>query len=983
MQVIKILQDESSTALRRFSVSVFQLPKISLVAVHPAESKAFDDLDDCIDRVLAEGDEEAPQGLKESVEEALIAEIEPSAIWAMTMALTLPSVIVCLLFSDIGFGVDVYNVLYDFETLSIALYSILIALCISLFLCDVQRWQLWPKLGACVIGWALFVSATLLNGTSYPQGPLIVGLLHGPVLLGVIRYLLCIRVYSGVFYRAVYILAVVLGLLVLGLWLCWIVVENWDGQHYWNEDERTRLSLELDDLHKALKVDYILHCVKVAGGQGALSVDPEENNRLYEKCSTTLTTAYIVYVTPMIVSFTLLVLAVFCKLRAKNALVENGDALSNSQETEASLKTFVVFTSLLIMCFWIASSIAGSSSSMSGAVMGFAAAGSLVLFVWAFLSFGKARLVEAAHKSPLVASLLDMASSDWARALFICMVNVGLLIVVLLDFLRQCIRSLWWKDRPEKERGKLSGGMSEFVERLKGWHWGNVPVYVTAGIVISARSYCSDESDSSCIGFWQGTVVATILGFVLKLNAVVMQQKLIGEELGKSVRIQKFVGIDKPGIRAIEKILKQPGYSMAKVAILCGGPDWPTSVLTGIMRLSVVQMLLGTMPCIFLIIPCVLSGALLNRTGEGAIWSALASTVLAVAGLIQAVAMVFAAYILQNTAQKPEHEAVAELTRQEAMRNETTSRLTEWTALPTYTKILLVLAGSFSTLCFRPFELTDRISEEFSEGGLDGSVVNLLKPLGWLSLTSVDAEIDRLIDIGHNPRDYTVAGERRRRESDVSIERKLERSSSVKFRREVYEEASKMAEEHYLAGWMAREGTDDSIVKTTTAVIKKEEKQTPWRSDFKCGSGWPSDDGKREKSECNPDGEFPCCSTSGYRDRESHYKKFERHFADFVRELNAENRRNQEFHIFLIEQFDNQLFNRGWLFNVGFTEALRSLNEKQPDCIVMQDVDNLPMSGIELGYHQRCSEGIGDYATTNYCGEDVIPFANHNPEASK
>ncbi|EER02811.1 beta-1,4-galactosyltransferase, putative [Perkinsus marinus ATCC 50983] len=587
------------------------------------------------------------------------------------MALTLPSVIVCLLFSDIGFGVDVYNVLYDFETLSIALYSILIALCISLFLCDVQRWQLWPKLGACVIGWALFVSATLLNGTSYPQGPLIVGLLHGPVLLGVIRYLLCIRVYSGVFYRAVYILAVVLGLLVLGLWLCWIVVENWDGQHYWNEDERTRLSLELDDLHKALKVDYILHCVRVAGGQGALSVDPEENNRLYEKCSTTLTTAYIVYVTPMIVSFTLLVLAVFCKLRAKNASVENGDALSNSQETEASLKTFVVFTSLLIMCFWIASSIAGSSSSMSGAVMGFAAAGSLVLFVWAFLSFGKARLVEAAHKSPLVASLLDMASSDWARALFICMVNVGLLIVVLLDFLRQCIRSLWWKDRPEKERGKLSGGMT----------------------------------------------------------------------------------------------------------------------------------------------------------------------------------------------------------------------------------------GSFSTLCFRPFELTDRISEEFSEGGLDGSVVNLLKPLGWLSLT--------------------------------------------------------------------REETDDSIVKTTTAVIKKEEKQTPWRSDFKCGSGWPSDDGKREKSECNPDGEFPCCSTSGYRDRESHYKKFERHFADFVRELNVENRRNQEFHIFLIEQFDNQLFNRGWLFNVGFTEALRSLNEKPPDCIVMQDVDNLPMSGI------------GDYATTNYCGEDVIPFANHNPEASK
>lgn len=51
--------------------------------------------------------------------------------------------------------------------------------------------------------------------------------------------------------------------------------------------------------------------------------------------------------------------------------------------------------------------------------------------------------------------------------------------------------------------------------------------------------------------------------------------------------------------------------------------------------------------------------------------------------------------------------------------------------------------------------------------------------------------------------------------------------------------------------------------------------------------------------------------------------------------------------------------------------------ERTMTCMKMTD------AGIELGYHQRCSEGIGDYATTNYCGEDVIPFANHNPEASK
>ncbi|KAF4732790.1 hypothetical protein FOZ63_022579 [Perkinsus olseni] len=193
----------------------------------------------------------------------------------------------------------------------------------------------------------------------------------------------------------------------------------------------------------------------------------------------------------------------------------------------------------------------------------------------------------------------------------------------------------------------------------------------------------------------------------------------------------------------------------------------------------------------------------------------------------------------------------------------------------------------------------------------------------------------------------------------------------------------------------SRKEAEGMPAETTAVAINKKEQHTPWRSDFKCGAGWPSDDGTREKSECNPDGEFPCCSTSGwcgisrlhcecpgcidyrqvhaaevsvpetrdkriaiiipYRDRESHYQKFERHFADFVRELNVENRRNQEFHIFLVEQFDNQLFNRGWLFNVGFTEALRSLGDRKPDCIVMQDVDNLPMSGVDFG---SCSSPV-------------------------
>src|SRR6056300_2102000 len=58
-------------------------------------------------------------------------------------------------------------------------------------------------------------------------------------------------------------------------------------------------------------------------------------------------------------------------------------------------------------------------------------------------------------------------------------------------------------------------------------------------------------------------------------------------------------------------VLSQEGLSIPKVAILIGGPDWPTSVLCGIMRLSLPQIILGTTPGVFLILPTCVTGALL------------------------------------------------------------------------------------------------------------------------------------------------------------------------------------------------------------------------------------------------------------------------------------------------------------------------------------------------------------------------------------
>ena len=43
----------------------------------------------------------------------------------------------------------------------------------------------------------------------------------------------------------------------------------------------------------------------------------------------------------------------------------------------------------------------------------------------------------------------------------------------------------------------------------------------------------------------------------------------------------------------IDLFRARPGMSFGKCMILCGGPDWPTSVLAGILRLSLVQCTIG------------------------------------------------------------------------------------------------------------------------------------------------------------------------------------------------------------------------------------------------------------------------------------------------------------------------------------------------------------------------------------------------------
>merc|ERR1712137_267369 len=135
----------------------------------------------------------------------------------------------------------------------------------------------------------------------------------------------------------------------------------------------------------------------------------------------------------------------------------------------------------------------------------------------------------------------------------------------------------------------------------------------------------------------------------------------------------------------MEKVLKERGMKIGKVCILVAGPDFPTSMLCGILKLHIPQMLLGTSPVILVsIIPQTLVGALLAKDGgtEG-IWALISTAATGTAAAFQAGATLIFTWAIMKTVEehgeelqkeRPEHAAVALLTKSEKEYNDAVAK---------------------------------------------------------------------------------------------------------------------------------------------------------------------------------------------------------------------------------------------------------------------------------------------------------------------
>jgi len=164
-------------------------------------------------------------------------------------------------------------------------------------------------------------------------------------------------------------------------------------------------------------------------------------------------------------------------------------------------------------------------------------------------------------------------------------------------------------------------------------------VYIFGGLVISGTCPW---------GFWWGAVVNIAMCWFLKLVACAIQQKVIGGLLGRSLWVRRTARVHQVGIRCIEAELRVKGWTAGKVAILCGGPDWPTSVYAGVLGLSVWECELGTIPIIGFVLPCALTGSLYIKKDEGQIWSSAANLMIVAAVVVNLLLWAIAFWAIQN-----------------------------------------------------------------------------------------------------------------------------------------------------------------------------------------------------------------------------------------------------------------------------------------------------------------------------------------------
>jgi len=619
------------------------------------------------------------------------------------------------------------------------------------------------------------------------------------------------------FYKVVGCAFLVCGLAVLLVWLLWLGIDG----HTWGSNTRKWLAAQNLDVYayvmKDIDLSYMAHCNPET--KNISSYNDKKQVEIESACTTAESVWFIQWCSPLVAFVGNMLCAIFSILFSKTSLTRTTTTKTEPEKRIAEfkyiIKSVVLILSLAVASLYCSLYVSGASVRLGSAILCGAVVSVALVLGWVFLEVDFTELKNLLQAVPQAGNIAKIIRSDWIRAVAVGSLSMLIPLVAGLDILRQMVRRC--RDRNQSTGSMLTKSGSRIHEGVKAWNLWSIfrkvnqlamlfvlmivgtkatfvffsalnttlsksglgfttiailvffiglgmflcpivpgtAVYLFAGVVLGAQSQLKGS-----VGFWPGMVTADVVCSLAKLIASVGQYS-IGYFAGKAVKVQQFVGVDKVPTRAMEQILKQPGMKLGKVCILVAGPDFPTSMLCGILKLNIPQMLLGTTPVILVsIIPQTLVGGLLTKGGNDAsLWAMISSGVTGLAAAIQAGATLFFTWSIMRTIEKdgeklaesrPEHEAVAKLTNSELEFVKAFQHVTKWDELGPvmqvvllFSMIFLILSGFIvaadfilsEKICFRKFKITDSISADFELGGLNRHALNILiLPLGAIAL---------------------------------------------------------------------------------------------------------------------------------------------------------------------------------------------------------------------------------------------------------
>ena len=742
-------------------------------------------------------------------------------IFAALMAILLPETIALAAFSSMGVASDIAEQTAK-DTADLAGNGMAAASALVLaiaFVIDTHRRPIYIKAPVALISACSLLATCALKYISYPW---LGGFLCFGFAVACIAYLrLChflpVAVRGQEFFSAVAMSFVLAAFLLISAWIGWQGITD----SAWSLSTRGRLAINNGAVYSYLlgneSWDYQSYC-GINGTNISLPTTLTANQvaGIESACQKSETVWFLQWSAPCAMGICNSIAAAVCWVFSQASASLEFETESDAQHVKKVLKLCTSLIVLMLGMMYSAQYVSGADVTVSSALLALGAGSTSAILLFMLLEFGFDRLQQSALQDSLAKSLVWIVKSDWMKALVVGGLNVFVPILAFLDRIRQQVRKrtdLALRD----DRDPFTKEGRQIVDEMSKWAWCNIflkidllgelfvslivgmkltnvffswlnetlasaglsfvllsalvlgvalvmflcpivpgsAVYLFAGVIFGAQS----QLDGS-VGFAMGVITASALSSLTKMIACCLQYGL-GYMMGQSVKVQQFVGVDKVPTRAMEKILKQNGVKIDKVAILVAGPDWPTSVLCGILRLNVPQMLLGTMPVILVsIVPQVLVGALLTlEEGGSGIMGMVSSFVTLAAAVAQALAMFFFSYRIMKVIDedgealarpRTEHEAVAELTRREAAYVDALRHASEWQRMSWGQKLVVflsalnlllagfVLAADYSVsekFCFRSFSITSKINSDIELGGLGGNVLNLIMVAGWGALS--------------------------------------------------------------------------------------------------------------------------------------------------------------------------------------------------------------------------------------------------------